>query len=68
MDLLDNQFELELALKCIREEEREEGREEGISFKTVKTVKNMLARGYDYNEIASIAEIDRSQVEEIANF
>ena len=67
MEQLDCLFDLEYSLNCIRAEEREEGREEGGKFKTVETVKNMLARGYDYGEIADIANINRQQVEEIAS-
>ena len=49
-----------------REIGREIGREEGVKFKTVETVKNMLARGYDYSEIAFIAGTTREKVSEIA--
>ena len=78
MEQLDCLFDLEYSLNCIRAEEREEGREigreegreigreEGVKFKTVETVKNMLARGYDYSEIAFIAGTTREKVSEIA--
>ena len=66
MTLLNNQFEIEHILKIWRQEEQEEGMEKGIEKNRTQTVKNMLARGYDVDEIAAIAEVSREKVNEIA--
>ncbi len=70
MTLLNNQFEIEHILKIWRQEEQEEGMEKGIEKgiekKEFQMVKNMLARGYDVDEIAAIAEVSREKVIQIA--
>ena len=66
MTLLNNQFEIEHILKIWRQEEQEEGMEKGIEKNRTQTVKNMLERGYDVDEIAAIAEVSREKVNEIA--
>ena len=62
MDLLNNQFEVERVLQIWRREERKEG----IDQNKRHTVKKMLARGYDLEEIADIAEVSLAKVKEIA--
>ena len=66
MDLLNNQFEVERVLQIWRREERKEGFDQGIDQNKRHTVKKMLARGYDLEEIADIAEVSLAKVKEIA--
>ena len=78
MDLLNNQFEVERVLQIWRREERKEGFDQGfdqgfgqgfgqgVDRNKLHTVKKMLARGYDLEEIADIAEVSLAKVKEIA--
>ena len=78
MDLLNNQFEVERVLQIWRREERKEGFDQGfgqgvdqgigqgVERNKLHTVKKMLARGYDFEEIADIAEVSLAKVKEIA--
>ena len=78
MDLLNNQFEVERVLQIWRREERKEGFDQGfgqgvdqgigqgVEGNKLHTVKKMLARGYDLEEIADIAEMSLAKVKEIA--
>lgn len=71
MDLLDSQFDYELAIANWREEEREQGIEQGIERgverQSIGTAKKMLARGYDYDEIVELTGLSLERVRQLAS-
>lgn len=65
------EYNEEEALKYIREDEFQMGKEEGIEQgelrKTRTVIRNMLKRGMSEEDICALAECDKALIEEVRN-